>query len=272
MASAADQPILSVLMPVHNEAGTLREIVGRVLASPVGVPVELICVDDGSTDDSPKILDELASSDPRICVIHQRPNRGKGAAIRAAIAAMTGRVAIIQDADLEYDPADYPRLIHPILAGEADAVFGSRVLGDRTGDTQRLFQRLGNRALTRLSNALTGLRLTDMETCYKAVRADLLRTIPLRSDRFTIEPEITLRLAQLGARIVERPISYNGRTVAEGKSIGPADGLEALWTMLRLRFLTRPLSPADAPARSAEEYQIVIKAGMPAPPIHTDPL
>jgi glycosyltransferase involved in cell wall biosynthesis len=244
---------LSVLMPVHNEARTLREIVARVLASPVAIEIELICVDDRSADNSHAILKELASDDHRIVVARHETNRGKGAAVRTAIAMMTGDVAIIQDADLEYDPSDWPNLLEPILAGVADAVYGSRLAMPEQRALLRPMHLLANAALTRLSNVLTGLSLTDMETCYKAVRADWLRRIELTSDRFGIEPELTARLAQVGARVVEVPVSYSGRTQAEGKSIGWRDGIAAVWTILRFGLFVRPLSPRDVrePGESA---------------------
>jgi glycosyltransferase involved in cell wall biosynthesis len=228
---------LSVLMPVYNEARTLRTIVGKVLASPVGIDIELVCVDDCSRDKSAEVLEELAAQDSRIRVVHHPVNRGKGAAIRTAIDHMTGDIAIVQDSDLEYDPAEYPQVIQPILDGRADAVFGSRFAAAPTRRVSFFWHALGNKALTWLTNVLNDLDLTDMETCYKAVRADLLRSLRLTSDRFGIEPEITTRLAQWGARIYEVPISYHGRSYAEGKSIGWRDGLQAIWLIVKFRFL-----------------------------------
>jgi glycosyltransferase involved in cell wall biosynthesis len=228
---------LSVLMPVYNEARTLRTIVGKVLASPVGIDIELVCVDDCSRDKSAEVLEELAAQDSRIRVVHHPVNRGKGAAIRTAIAHMTGDIAIVQDSDLEYDPAEYPQVIQPILDGRADAVFGSRFAAAPTRRVSFYWHALGNKALTWLTNVLNDLDLTDMETCYKAVRADLLRSLRLTSDRFGIEPEITTRLAQWGARIYEVPISYHGRSYAEGKNIGWRDGLQAIWLIVKFRYL-----------------------------------
>ena len=228
---------LSVLMPVHNEARTLRTIVRRVLDAPVEGEIELVAVDDGSTDRSLEILEELARGDDRIVVIRHPRNRGKGAAIRTAIAAMTGDVAVVQDSDLEYDPAEFPRLLKPIVEDRADAVFGSRFASSPERRVLLYWHSLGNRLLTWFANVLNDLNLTDMETCYKVVRADLLRELRLRSERFGIEPEMTTRLAQAGARIYEVPISYHGRSYAEGKQIGWRDGLEAMWLLFKFRFV-----------------------------------
>jgi glycosyltransferase involved in cell wall biosynthesis len=228
---------LSVLMPVYNESRTLRTIVGRVLASPVDAEIELVCVDDCSQDNSLEILNELAENDDRIKVFAQPENMGKGKAIRTAIAHMTGDIAIIQDADLEYDPNDYPVVLAPILEERADAVYGSRFAASDQRRVLFFWHALGNKLLTLLSNMANDINLTDMETCYKAVRADLLKRLRLTSDRFGLEPEITARLAKAGARIYEVPINYHGRTYAEGKNIGWRDGLEALWLIFKFRFV-----------------------------------
>ncbi len=196
-----------------------------------------MAVDDGSSDDSVAILQKLAADDDRIRLIVQPHNMGKGKAIRTAIEHMTGDIAIIQDADLEYDPEEYPRVLKPILEGRADAVYGSRFAASEERRVLFFWHALGNKLLTGLSNMANDLNLTDMETCYKAVRADILENLRLTSDRFGIEPEITARLAQWGARIYEVPISYHGRTYAEGKNIGWRDGLQALWLIFRFRFL-----------------------------------
>jgi glycosyltransferase involved in cell wall biosynthesis len=224
-------------MPVYNEARTLRTIVARVLASPVGLPMELVCVDDGSRDGSPDILDALAAKDARIRVIRQPRNMGKGAAIRAAIAHMRGDIGLIQDADLEYDPADYPALVAPILEGRADAVFGSRFASASQRKILLYWHGVANHFLTWLTNIFNNINLTDMETCYKAVRADILRQTPLHSDRFGIEPELTTKLAQWNIRLYEVPISYHGRSVAEGKKIGWKDAVSAVWTLVKYRFI-----------------------------------
>lgn len=228
---------LSVLMPVYNESRTLRTIVGRVLEAPVEMEIELVCVDDKSTDRSMEILTELAAQDSRMRVIPQPFNMGKGKAIRTAIEHMSGDLAIIQDADLEYDPADYPRVLQPILDGRADAVYGSRFAASEQRRVLFFWHSIGNKLLTLLSNMANDINLTDMETCYKAVKGDLLKSLRLTSDRFGLEPEITARLAHSGARIYEVPISYHGRTYAEGKSIGWRDGLEALWLIFKFRFI-----------------------------------
>ena len=227
---------LSVLMPVYNEARTLRTICRRVLESPVDADLEIVAVDDGSSDRSWEILQELAAADERIVPIRLPQNRGKGAAIRTAIDRMTGDIGLVQDSDLEYDPIEYPRLIKPITEGRADAVFGSRFASSPERRVLLYWHSLGNKVLTWLTNVLNDLNLTDMETCYKAVRADVLKNLRLQSDRFGIEPEITTRLAQWGARIYEIPISYHGRTYLEGKNIGWRDGVQAIWLLIKFRF------------------------------------
>ena len=228
---------LSVLMPVYNESRTLRTIVGRVLDAPVDLDIELICVDDGSSDGSLEILQELAAADARITVIAQPENMGKGKAIRTAIENMSGDIGIIQDGDLEYDPSEYPRVIGPILNGDADAVYGSRLASSEVRRVLFFWHSLGNKILTMFSNMANDINLTDMETCYKAVRGDVLKRLRLTSDRFGLEPEITARLAHSGARIYEVPISYHGRTYSEGKNIDWRDGVEALWLIFKFRFI-----------------------------------
>ena len=221
---------LSVLIPVYNEAATIEQVVERVRA--VRLPLEVIAVDDASHDGSGDVLERLRQAG-RLDVLERQPvNRGKGAAIRAGISRATGDVVVIQDADLEYDPVDLPALMQPILDGKADAVYGSRFQG---GPHRVLYfwHSVGNRFLTLLCNMFTNLNLTDMETCYKLVRADLLKRLPLTANRFGFEVEITARLAQAGARIWELPISYSGRTYAEGKKITWRDGLAALFHILR---------------------------------------
>jgi len=227
---------LSVLMPVYNEARTLRTIVERVLASPVDCDIQLVCVDDCSQDNSLQILEELAANEPRIKVIAQPVNMGKGKAIRTAVEHMTGDIAIIQDADLEYDPDEYALVIGPILDGRADAVYGSRFAASPERRVLFYWHSLGNKLLTALSNMANDMNLTDMETCYKAFKAEILQSLRLTSDRFGIEPEFAARLARIGARVYEVPISYHGRTYAEGKSIGWKDGVQALWLIFKFRF------------------------------------
>jgi len=229
--------LLSVLMPVYNESRTLRTIVRKVLASPVDMPIELICVDDGSRDGSVQILDALAAEDSRIRVFRQPHNMGKGAAIRRAIQEMHGDIGLVQDADLEYDPNEYPALLAPILEGKADAVFGSRFASPPQRKILLYWHSVANKFLTWLTNILNDINLTDMETCYKAVRGDILKQTPLRSDRFGIEPELTTKLAQWNIRLYEVPISYHGRTVSEGKKIGWKDAFSAFWTLLKFRFI-----------------------------------
>lgn len=228
---------LSILVPIYNESGTLESAIARVLAAPISLAVELVCVDDGSTDGSWEILSRLAAADSRIVPVRHPHNRGKGAALRTALAASTGDICIVQDADLEYDPVDIPRIIAPIIDGRADACYGSRFAASHERRVLFFWHSLGNRFLTTLSNMMNDLNLTDMETCYKAVRGDLMRSLRLTSERFGIEPEITSRLAERRARIYEVPISYHGRTYEEGKKIGWRDGVEALWLIFKFRFL-----------------------------------
>jgi SAM-dependent methyltransferase len=227
---------LSVLMPIYNERWTLREIVQRTLRSPIAMEIELVAVDDCSRDGSWELLQQLATEDARIKAIRHPQNRGKGSAIRTAIEHMTGDVAIIQDADLEYDPHEYPLLLAPILDGNADAVFGSRF----TSHARRVlffWHAVINTVLTLVSNMLTDLNLTDMETCYKMVRSDILKRLRLQAKTFTLEPELTCRLAQSRARIYEVPISYAGRTYDEGKKIGAMDGIKAMWQLFHSIFV-----------------------------------
>ena len=225
---------LSVVIPVYNERDTVAEVVRRVRRS--GVPCQIILVDDGSTDGSRELLESWRDQDD-LAIILQPRNRGKGAALKAGFAAAEGDVVIVQDADLEYDPADYARLIQPIVDGEADVVFGSRYFSGRRPAGSRL-QYLANRLLTRASNLFTGLRLSDMETCYKAFRGETIRALAptLCEERFGIEPELTAKVARLpGVRVVERPVSYTGRTRAEGKKITWRDGVQSLWCIVRYR-------------------------------------
>jgi glycosyltransferase involved in cell wall biosynthesis len=232
---------LSVLVPVYNEERTLEEIVRRVCAVPL--PKEIILVDDGSKDRSREILTRLQAENCRaedernnVKVFFQPQNEGKGAALKSAISHVTGDVVIIQDADLEYDPKDYPSLLQPIQDGLADVVYGTRFAGGGAHRVLFFWHSLGNRMLTLLSNMLTNLNLSDMEVGYKVFRAEVLKGIELESKRFGFEPEITVKLAKKGCRFYEVPIAYHGRTYEEGKKITWKDGFAALYYMIRFRF------------------------------------
>jgi len=230
---------LSIIMPVYNEMTTIAEIIHRVGETLVGLSKELVIVDDCSTDGTREYLQSLAEGETRdgltVKVIIHETNQGKGAAIRTAIAHVTGDIILIQDADLEYDPQDYPALLQPILEQRADVVFGNRFHG---GPHRVLYfwHFVGNKLLTTLCNIMTNLNLTDMEVGYKVFRAEILKQVQLCSNRFGFEPEITVKMARLDCRIYEVPISYHGRTYAEGKKINWRDGIAALLHMLRYRF------------------------------------
>lgn len=223
-------------MPCYNEQDTIRDIVGSVLSAPrLDLDIELIIVDDGSKDRSREIIAELVKNHPVIKSVLQEQNRGKGAAVRTGIAMASGDIVLIQDADLEYDPAEYPRLLAPIVDGHADVVYGSRFSG---GDVRRVlyfWHSVANRMLTLLSNMFTNLNLSDMECCFKIFKREIVQSIVLREDRFGIEPEITAKLARIkpAVRIYEVGISYQGRTYSEGKKIGLPDAFRALYCIVR---------------------------------------
>ncbi|HST13834.1 MAG TPA: glycosyltransferase family 2 protein [Gaiellaceae bacterium] len=223
---------VSFLIPVYNEAATVAELIERVLALPF--EKELIVIDDGSTDGSSDLVTRLAEGNDDIRLLRQA-NAGKGAALRAGIPLITGDIAVIQDADLEYDPAEVPGLIEPIRLGRADVVYGSRLSGGRPQRAYLFWHRVGNRFLSLVTGVLYNTTLTDMETGYKAFRADVLKTLDLREDDFAIEPEITAHVCLRHLRIFELPISYYGRTYAEGKKITWRDGFKALWVLVRIR-------------------------------------
>ena len=232
-------PKLSILIPVFNEKYTVEQVVDEVLvcALPAGVDREVIVVDDASTDGTAAILDAIQTRHPGVHVFHQPYNQGKGAAVRRAIELATGDFAVIQDADLEYDPAEFSRLLKLLMSGDADAVYGSRFLASEYKRVLFFWHSLGNKALTLFSNMLTDLDLTDMETCYKMVRTEILKSIPIRCNRFGLEPELTAKLAKRGCRIYEVPISYRGRTYDEGKKITWWDGVKAFFIMVYFRLV-----------------------------------
>lgn len=223
---------LSIVIPCYNEAKTIRQIVDRVRNAPIAGDKEIIIVDDCSTDGTRDLLRTgIAALTDKI--IYHETNQGKGAALRTGFAAATGDIVIVQDADLEYDPIEYPRLLQPIIAGKADVVFGSRFAG---GDAHRViyfWHMVGNKGLTLLSNMMTNLNLTDMETCYKVFKRDVLQKITIEENRFGFEPEITAKVARLGVVIYEVGISYSGRTYQEGKKIGWRDGIRALYAVIK---------------------------------------
>jgi len=240
---------LSVVMPVYNERATLREVVAKVLSVPM--EIELLCVDDGSTDNSRDILAELEQQYPKMRVFLQPHNMGKGAALRRGIQEATGDFVIIQDADLEYDPAEFPLVLQPLLQGKADVVYGSRFLGSGPHRVLYFWHSVGNRLLTLLSNCLTNINLSDMETCYKAFRRDVIQSISIEEDRFGFEPEITVKVARLRLRIYEVGISYWGRTYEEGKKIGWKDGVRAFYCLLKYSLKTTKAEVAIAKATPA---------------------
>lgn len=231
-----DAPTLTVLMPAYNEAATIEEILRKVEA--VDIDLEILVVDDGSQDGTPEIVERLFEGRPNRVLVRQPKNRGKGAALRTGVEKATGQIVIIQDADTEYDPADYPKLIQPILDGETDVVYGSRILGSTARSYHRYYW--GGRLLTLVTNLLYRAGITDEPTCYKVFRRELVQSLVLEEDGFGFCPEVTAQVCRLGHRIVEKPISYYPRSIAEGKKIRWYDGLEAIWILLRWRFRRPP--------------------------------
>jgi glycosyltransferase involved in cell wall biosynthesis len=234
-SNADIEPCLSVVMPVFNEAETIASVIKSVLSQrPVQ---EFVIVDDCSTDGTWEKLQPLARDEPRIKITRHSVNQGKGAALRTGFAQATASIVIVQDADCEYDPAEYYRLLTPILAGKADVVFGSRFIGSDAHRVLFYWHSLGNKFLTTLSNMASGINLTDMEVCYKTFRREIIQKIKIEENRFGFEPEITAKVAKLKVRIYEVAISYYGRTYAEGKKIGWRDGIHAFWCIFKYNFL-----------------------------------
>ncbi|PWL21991.1 MAG: glycosyl transferase [Synechococcus sp. XM-24] len=236
MQTESTRPLLSVVIPCFNEAGTILDLIERVRQAPVASK-QLIVVDDGSSDGTRELLKGLSAPDLTV-LLHER-NKGKGAALATGFAAAVGQICIVQDADLEYDPNEYPLVIGPIVEGKADVVFGSRFQGAAPHRVVYFWHRIGNGFLTLMSNMLTDLNLTDMETCYKAFRTEIIQSIPIREKRFGFEPEITAKVAKLRCRIYEVGISYYGRTYDEGKKIGWKDGVRAVWCILKYNLWAR---------------------------------
>ena len=240
---------LSVVMPIYNERNTLRSVIQRVLSVPFDI--ELLCVDDGSSDGSTEILSELRAEHENLRFFLQPHNMGKGAALRRGIQEATGDFVIVQDADLEYDPQDYPTLLDPLTQGKADVVYGSRFLGSGPHRVLYFWHSVGNWILTLLSNCLTNINLSDMETCYKAFRREVIQSIPIEENRFGFEPEITVKVAKRRLRIYEVGISYWGRTYEEGKKIGWKDGVQALWCLLKYS-IKEPVKAVESTSQSAQ--------------------
>jgi glycosyltransferase involved in cell wall biosynthesis len=236
MAEEHTLETLSIVIPVFNEVNSMKEVIERVreVHLPQIASREIVIVDDSSTDGTRDVLATYKDQNDFKIVFHDR-NRGKGAALRTGIAETTGSIVIIQDADLEYDPQEYPKLLAPLLAGKADVVYGSRFAGGESKRVLYFWHSVGNKFLTTLSNMFTNINLTDMETCYKVFRGEVIRSIRIEEDRFGFEPEVTSKVAHMGCRIYEVGISYSGRTYAEGKKINWKDGVRAIWCILKYR-------------------------------------
>ncbi|HXT10625.1 MAG TPA: glycosyltransferase family 2 protein [Candidatus Angelobacter sp.] len=237
ISNADIDPCLSVVMPVYNEGATVQAMISNVLAQ--RLVQQLVIVDDRSTDNTWEVLQAAARADTRISLLRHDVNQGKGAALRTGFTSVTSPYVIIQDADLEYDPSEYFRVVGPMLKGQADVVFGSRFIGSEEHRVLYYWHSVGNRFLTTLSNMATNLNLTDMETCYKAFRREVIQKVNIQECRFGFEPEITAKVARMKLRIFEVPISYHGRTYLEGKKIGWRDGVHAIWCIFKYNFLSR---------------------------------